>query len=60
MSIDLDRLSWLWDNEEPDDDWRESLSPEEAAIVAQWDDQYDAGILSMCEDILAMDARNGK
>ncbi|MCH1942823.1 hypothetical protein [Holdemania massiliensis] len=29
--------------QDPDEDWREQLNPEEAALIARWDAQFEEG-----------------
>ena len=47
----LDELRWSWDNETSvDDDWRDTLTADEAALVAAWDDAYAQGLARMVRD----------
>lgn len=49
----IETLYSLWNDEGPEDDeWRETLTDEEQALVDQWDNQYNSVILRLCEDIL--------
>ncbi len=48
-----------WENEvtADDEDWREDLTPEEAAMVEEWDNQYDTGTASLASKILDAEGR---
>ena len=47
----LDELRWSWDNETSvDDDWRDTLTADEATLVAAWDDAYEQGLSRMVRD----------
>lgn len=53
----LDELRWSWENEPADDDdWRDTLTADEAALVAAWDDQYEQGLAQMVRDSRVPDA----
>mgnify|MGYP001023704571 CR=1 FL=1 len=39
----------LW-NDECEDEWRMNLTEEEAALVAEWDEQYEQGLARMVRD----------
>lgn len=49
----------LWENEvtEEDEEWRDDLTPEEAAMVEEWDNQYDTGTASLASKILDAEER---
>lgn len=49
----------LWENEvtEEDEDWRDELTQEEAALVAKWDSQYDTGTAALASKILDAEGR---
>ena len=40
-------LMRLWNDEREDDEWRLHLTDEEAALVAEWDEQYATGLARM-------------
>lgn len=44
----------LWENEvtAEDEEWRYDLTEEEAAMVEEWDNQYDSGTASLASRIL--------
>lgn len=48
-----------WENEvtADDEDWREDLTPEEAAMVEEWDNQYDTGTATLASKILDAEER---
>lgn len=47
---------WGWESEDSDTwAWREDLTPEETALVEQWDRAYCSGVHQMCEKILEME-----
>lgn len=47
----LDELRWSWENEPADDDeWRDYLTAEEAALISEWDEQYEQGLSRMVRD----------
>ena len=48
-----------WENEvtADDEDWREDLTEEEAAMVEAWDNQYDTGTASLASKILDAEER---
>lgn len=48
----IDSLYSLWNDESPGDKWRETLTDEEKSLVYKWDNQYNSGVLRLCEDIL--------
>ena len=58
--IDPERLRQMEDNfwDETNDpasgEWREDLTAEEAALVAEWDDRVEAGITRMAADTLRL------
>lgn len=43
-------LLHLWDDEREDDEWRLHLTDEDAALVAEWDEQYEQGLARMVRD----------
>ena len=49
----------LWENEvtEEDEEWRGDLTPEEAAMVEAWDNQYDTGTTTLASKILDAEER---
>lgn len=49
----------LWENEvtAEDEEWRDDLTPEEAAMVEEWDNQYDTGTASLASKILDAEGR---
>lgn len=56
----INDLQWYWDNETnvPDtQDWRETLSLEEHALVDTWDEGYTLGIYTICQEILALERK---
>lgn len=62
--IDPERLRQMEDNfwaetNDPDsEEWREDLTAEEAALVAEWDERVAAGITQMIEDTLRLVERH--
>ena len=58
--IDPERLRQMEDNfwaetNDPDsEEWREDLTAEEAALVAEWEDRVEAGIARMAADTLRL------
>lgn len=55
---ELETLFWSETNEEWTQEWRDDLTSEETAQVAQWDERVRKGMLKMCQDILRMEERN--
>lgn len=49
----------LWENEvtAEDEEWRDDLTEEEAAMVEEWDNQYDTGTASLASKILDAEGR---
>lgn len=50
-----EELSWLFWNETNDpetEDWRDELTPDEAAMVEQWDEQAARGFQTLTQKIL--------
>lgn len=47
---------WAETNEEWTQEWRNELTPEEAALVRSWDKQTDEGLRRMCQRILETEA----
>lgn len=52
---ELHGLFWDETNEEWTQEWREDLTQEEAALVAQWDERVRKGMLKMCQKIIEME-----
>lgn len=50
----------LWDDEREDDEWRLHLTEEEAALVAEWDEQYATGLARMIAANRAEEAVDGR
>lgn len=53
-----DQLNYFWENETNDPDtseWRDELTPEEMALVNEWDDRYESGLLAISRDVLKME-----
>lgn len=48
---EMESLFWAESNDPETEEWRESLTDEEAAIVAQWDERVDAGITTLLYDL---------
>lgn len=48
-----------WENEvtAEDEEWRDDLTEEEAAMVEEWDNQYDTGTASLASKILDAEGR---
>ena len=53
-------LMRLWDDEREDDEWRMNLTEEEAALVAEWDEQYATGLAQMIAANRAEKAADGR
>lgn len=57
-----EELVWYWDNETNEADtqeWRDELSADEAAMVAQWDKRYTKAIGMLAQKIVDLeDSRN--
>ncbi len=52
---ELQELWWDETNEDWTQEWRDELTKEEQALINQWDEQYGAGSLRMCQEILQQD-----
>lgn len=50
----------LWNDEREDDEWRMNLTEEEAALVAEWDEQYATGLAKMIAANRAEEAADGR
>lgn len=53
-------LAWYMDHETEDpetEEWREELTPDEAAMVEQWDEQYRMAFAAMAQRILELENR---
>lgn len=55
---ELEALFWDETNEEWTQAWREDLTQEEVALVAQWDERVRKGMLKMCQDILRLEEQH--
>ncbi len=57
-----DELAWYWGNETNEVDtqeWRDELTADEAAMVAQWDKRYAKGFETLVQKIVDLeDSRN--
>ena len=43
---------WCEETNDPEtEEWRENLTPEETAVVEEWDEKFDAGYLMAMERI---------
>ena len=51
---ELQSLFWSETNEAWTQEWRECLTPEEAAMVGEWNERVRSGMLRMCRDILKL------
>lgn len=51
---------WAETDEEWTEEWRDELTPEETALVEQWDNQYCKGMARMAQAILDAEARQQK
>lgn len=57
----MESLMALWDSETEDpetQEWRDSLTSEEARLVESWDRSWNSGVLKLSEDIRAADQRS--
>lgn len=55
FNMDKEQLYENWEAETNDpktQEWRDTLTAEQAAVVEKWDSQYDNGIVQMAQDIL--------
>ena len=58
--IDPERLQqmkdnfWAETNDPASEEWREDLTAEEVALVAEWEDRVEAGITRMAADTLRL------
>ena len=52
---EIEELFWLETNEEWTQDWRESLTAEETALVNEWDNRVEAGMYRLAKRILELD-----
>ena len=52
----VEELQYYWNNETADEDtqeWREEITAvDEQLLIEEWDNNYNTGILKLCEDIL--------
>lgn len=48
---ELASLFWAETNEDWTQEWRDDLTPEEAALVEQWDRDFEMGLARMCNSI---------
>ena len=48
---EIDRLFWAETNDPRTEEWREDLTPEEAALVAEWDEGVAAAVDKMYADL---------
>lgn len=48
---EIDRLFWAETNDPETEEWREDLTPEEAALVAEWDEGVAAAFDKMYADL---------
>lgn len=49
-------------NDPETQEWRDELTPQEAEIIADWDNGYAVGVHKICQDIMALQRegeRNG-
>ena len=53
-------LLHLWDDEREDDEWRLHLTDEEAALVAECDEQYATGLARMIAANRAEETADGR
>ena len=66
MAVGREREAQLRDswNAETEDTasatWREELTREEARLVGTWDRAFHRGMLRLCEEILALEARRSQ
>ena len=50
---ELQDLFWSETEDEWTQEWRDDLTPEESALVDEWDRAYDSGMLKLMERIVA-------
>ena len=55
---ELLELFWSETNEDWTQEWRDDLTPEESALVDEWDDVYEKGVLRLMERIVSASERN--
>ncbi len=52
----VEELQYYWNNETADEDtqeWREEITAvDEQLLIEEWDNNYNTGILKLCEEIL--------
>ena len=47
--------NWNAETNDPEtEEWRDDLTPEEAELIADWDEGYVVGLLAICQDIIAL------
>lgn len=47
--------NWNAETNDPEtEEWRDDLTPQEAAIIADWDRGYADGMHQLCQEIMAL------